>query len=62
MTATPAEVLAAIELLANCDHFDNSRRAARALPHDFPIAELQRAADGAALIARALTIHRRTAA
>lgn len=60
--ATPAQVADAIKVLAACDHYDQSRRAARNLPDTLTTADLQRAADGCALIARFLAAHRRSAA
>jgi hypothetical protein len=58
----PVQVVAAIRLLAACDHFDNSRHAARTIPADIPLVDLLRAADGATRLARELDIIRRIAA
>ncbi len=59
---TGAELLHAVLLLASCDHFDVSRRAARTLPPDLPLVDVLKAADGATRLARALDVTRRTAA
>lgn len=54
-------MLAAVRVLAACDHFDESRRAAQALPADLPLVEILKAADGATQLARALNTARRSA-
>lgn len=58
---TADELAAAVRTLAACDHFDESRRGARALPDDITIVDLLRAADGATRLARDLDITRRLA-
>ena len=54
------DLVAAIDALAACDHFDESRRAARDLPDDLDIVRLLRAADGATRLAHDLDTTRRT--
>lgn len=56
---TTEELLAAVHVLATCDHFDRSREAARQLPADLPLVEVLRAADGATRIAHELDTTRR---
>ena len=56
---TSDDLLAALNLLASADHFDEARRAAASLPSDVDVAAVLRAADGAEQIARALDIRRR---
>lgn len=58
---TRDEILAAVHTLAACDHFDESRRAAQALPADMPLVDILRAADGATRLAHALNERRRSA-
>lgn len=57
---TSNDIVHAIDTLAACDHFDESRRAAKVIPDDVPIVTVLRAADGATQVARALDITRRT--
>lgn len=53
---TADDLIAAVRALASCDHFDQSRRAARVIPDDIAIVDLLRAADGATRLAHDLDL------